>query len=267
MIDRLMTLSPLLRFAVYVVGALLLFFLAVGLGALAAFFLSRQFDATPADSVGGSAPGSTNLETTAREPENTAVKPSGDSDSPDGKIYEASFVHRATDGNSRGDYTYISDPSIDGKPDAVVLVSTASDRKDAGTADYGHNIGVWYEGGAGQWAIFNQDLAAVPAGSTFKVVVPTASVGFVHHAERPDSAGHYTYLDNGLTNGQPDAVLSVTQNWNPGGGRGIYNDHPVGAQYDAKLKKWAIYNRDGAPMPEGAAFNFTVSSGADQKPR
>ena len=125
MIDRLMTLSPLLRFAVYVVGALLLFFLAVGLGALAAFFLSRQFDATPADSVGGSAPGSTNLETTAREPENTAVKPSVDSDSPDGKIYEASFVHRATDGNSRGDYTYISDPSIDGKPDAVVLVSTA----------------------------------------------------------------------------------------------------------------------------------------------
>ena len=25
--------------------------------------------------------------------------------------------------------------------------------------------------------------------------------------------------------------------------------------YDAKLQKWAIYNRDGAPMPEGAAFN------------
>ena len=126
---------------------------------------------------------------------------------------------------------------------------------------------MWYEGGAGQWAIFNQDLAAVPAGSTFKVVVPTASAGFVHYAERPDTAGHYTYLDNGLTNGQPDAVLSVTQNWNPGGGRGVYNDHPVGAQYDAKLKKWAIYNRDSAPMPEGAAFNFSVSFGANEPPR
>jgi hypothetical protein len=267
MIDRLRTVSPLLRFAVYVVGALLLFFLAVGLGALASYFLSRQFHAAPADSVGGNAPGSTILETTAREPENTAVITSGDSDSPDGKNYEASFVHRATDGNSRGDYTYISDPSIDGKPDAVVLVSTVSDRSGDGTADYGHIIGVWYEGGADQWAIFNQDLAAVPAGSTFKVVVPTASTGFVHHAERPDTAGHFTYLDNELTNGQPDTVLSVTQNWNPGGGRGVYNDHPVGTQYDAKLKKWAIYNRDGAPIPEGAAFNFSVSSGANEPPK
>jgi hypothetical protein len=269
MIERLRTLSPLLRFAVYVVGALLLFSLAVGVGALAAFVLSRQFDAAPADSVGGSVPGSTTLETTAiaREPENTAIKPSGDTDSPDATAYEASFVHRATDGNSRGDYTYISDPSIDGKPDAVVLVSPVSDRAGGGGAVYGHNIGVWYDGGARQWAIFNQDRAAVPAGATFKVVIPKASAGFVHYAKHPNTAGDYTYLDNRLTNGQPDVVLSVTQSWNPGGGRGVYNDHPVGARYDAKLEEWAIYNRDGASMPEEAAFNFSVSSVGNGLPR
>ena len=263
MIERLRALSPFLRFAVYVVGALLLFFLAVGVGALAAFVLSRQFDVAPADSVGGSAPGSTTLETTAWEPENTASKPSSDTDSPDGTAYEASFVHRATDGNSRGDYTYISDPSIDGKPKAVVLVSPTSDRADSGAAGYRHNIGVWYEGGARQWAIFNQDLAAVPPGATFKVVIPKASAGFVHYAKRPNTGGHYTYLDNRLTNGQPDVVLSVTQNWNPGGGRGVYNNHPVGTQYDVKLEEWAIYNQDGARMPEGAAFNVSVFSGAN----
>jgi hypothetical protein len=262
MIERLRTLSPLLRFAVYIVGALLLFFLAVGGGALAAFVLNRPFDAAPADWVGGSTPGSTTLETTAWEPENTAIKLSGDSDSSKDKPYEGSFVHRATDGNSRGDYTYISDPSIDGKPNAVVLVSPVSDRAGDGAA-YEHNIGVWYEGGARQWAIFNQDLAAVPAGATFKVVIPKASAGFVHYAKRPNTAGHYTYLDNRLTNGRPALELSVTQSWNPGGGRGVYNDHPVGTQYDEKLKKWAIYNRDGAPLPEGAAFNFSVSSGAN----
>jgi len=256
-----------MRFAGYVVGAFLLFLLAVGVGALAAFVLSWQFDAPPAVSVGRSVPGSTTLETTAWEPENTATKPSSDTDSLDGAAYEASFVHRATDGNSRGDYTYISDPSIDGKPNAVVLVSPTSDRADIGTAGYRHNIGVWYEGGAGQWAIFNQDLAAVPAGATFKVVVPKASAGFVHYAKRQNTAGHYTYLDNRLTNGRPDLVLSVTQSWNPGGGRGVYNNHPVGVQYDAKLKEWAIYNRDGAPIPEGAAFNFSVSSGANELPR
>ena len=263
MIERLRTLSPLLRFVVYVVGALLLFFLAVGVGALAAFVLSWQFDAAPADSEGGSAPGSTTLETTAWEPENTAIKPSGDTDSPEATAYEASFVHRATDGNSRGDYTYISDPSIDGKPKAVVLVAPVSDRAGDGADVYGHNIGVWYEGGARQWAIFNQDRAAVPAGATFKVVIPKVSARFVHYANRLNTAGHYTYLDNRLTNGQPDVVLAVTQSWNPGGGRGVYNDHQVGTQYDAKLEEWAIYNRDGAPMPEGAAFNLSVSSGAD----
>jgi hypothetical protein len=263
MIERLRTLSPLLKFAVYVVGALLLFLLAVGGGALAAFVLNRQFDAAPADSVGGSMPGSTTMEASAGEPENTAIKPSGDSDSFNGTSYEGSFVHRATDGNSRGDYTYISDPSIDGKPNAVVLVSPASDRAGVGAAIYGHNIGVWYEGRARQWAIFNQDRAAVPAGATFKVVIPKASAGFVHYAKRPNTVGHYTYLDNRLTNGKPGLKLSVTQSWNPGGGRGVYNNHPVGTQYDEKLEKWAIYNRDGAPMPEGAAFNLSVVSGSN----
>ena len=266
MIERLRSLSPLLRFAVYVFGALLLFFVALGVGALAEFVLSRQFDAVPADSVGGSAPGSTTLETTAidREPENTVIKPPGDSDTSDGTAIVASFVHRATDGNSRGDYTYISDPSIDGKPNAVVLVSPIPGRAGGGAADYKHNIGVWYEGGARQWAIFNQDRAAVSPGSTFEVVVPKASVGFVHHAERLNTAGNYTYLDNRLTNGQSDAILSVTQNWNPGGGRGVYNNHPVGAQYDAKLQEWAIYNRDGGPMPQGAAFNIAASTDANK---
>jgi hypothetical protein len=47
-----------------------------------------------------------------------------------------------------------------------------------------------------------------------------------------------------LTNGEPGAVLSVTQNWNPGSGGGVYNDYPVGAVYDAKMKRWTVYNRE-----------------------
>ena len=104
----------------------------------------------------------------------------------------------------------------------------------------------------------------MPAGSTFEVVVPRASEKFVHQADPSNTAGHYTYLDNRLTNGQPDALLSVTQNWNPGGGGGVYNDHPVGVVYDAKLKKWAVYNLDGDPLPKGAAFNIAVSAGANE---
>jgi hypothetical protein len=71
--------------------------------------------------------------------------------------------------------------------------------------------------------------------------------------------GNSDYLNNPLTVGEPDAFLRVTQTWNPGGGRGVYNDHPIDVVYDADIRKWAIYNRDGAPMPDGAAFNIAVS--------
>ena len=53
--------------------------------------------------------------------------------------------------------------------------------------------------------------------------------------------------------------MSVTQNWNPGGGGGVYNDHPVGALYDEGSGRWAVRNLDGAPMPAGDAFNVAVT--------
>jgi hypothetical protein len=170
------------------------------------------------------------------------------------------FTHTATDANSRGDYTYISHPAINGDPNAVVLVAKSMDRADARGASYDHSIGVWYEGAnEKKWAIFNQDRAAVPAGSTFQVIIRPASETFVHFAKLDNTEKNRTYLDNPLTNAEPDALLRVTQNWNPGGGRGVYNNHPIGVLYDADTRKWAIYNRDGASMPDGAAFNIAVS--------
>ena len=171
----------------------------------------------------------------------------------------AAFVHRATEENSRGDYTYLSDPAIDA--DAVVLVVSS---ENAAGEDYGHNVGVWYEFvDRKRWAIFNQDLAAVPTGASFRVVLPPTSDSFVHRAGPANTVGNATYLDSPLTNGEPGADPSVTQNWNPGGGVGVYNDHPVGVLYDEDVDKWATYNRDEAPMTEGAAFNVAITGGDD----
>ena len=177
--------------------------------------------------------------------------------------FKASFVHRASDENSRGDYTYLSDPSIDGDPNALVLVAPSLNRTDAGSSAYDHNIGVWYEfADRRKWAIFNQDREAVPAGASFEVTLLQASEGFIHRADPTNIVGNSTYLDDPLTNGKPDAVVSVTQNWNPGGGGGVYNDHPVGLVYDEDVEKWAVYNEDDAPMPDGAAFNVAVPEDA-----
>ena len=62
-----------------------------------------------------------------------------------GKAMDTAFVHRSDEKNSRGDYTPLSDPNIDGNPNAVVLVMSIPDQKNTGDDTYDHNVGVWYE--------------------------------------------------------------------------------------------------------------------------
>lgn len=260
--ERLRTLPLPLRLTVYIAGVLLLFIIAVGIGATTEFVISRQVGVGQTGSVGnGNLEGGKAETTSIGASEGTAIEPSIESTNSSDTVDKSSFTQRAKEKNSRGDYTYIGDPSINGDADAIVLVSLTSDQNTSDTIPYGHNLGVWYEPVARKWAIFNQDRTPVPRGTTFKVVVPPTPTKFIHCADLTNTAGYYTYLDNKLTNGHPNAELTVTQNWNPGGGRGVYNDHPVGTQYDAKLKKWAVYNRDEAPIPEGACFNIAVSQG------
>jgi hypothetical protein len=272
-------LSPPLRYLAYVAGALLVLLVAAGVGATAGVVFGGRPEWLPEWLTSGSehtegtmsakigeAPRSKGaaLETPsdAQYANSDEANPGQNANAP---ANQTDFTHTATDANSRGDYTYISDPAIDGDPDAVVLVAESTDRGNARGASYDHNIGVWYEGvNEKKWAIFNQDRAAIPAGTTFEVIIPPASETFVHYAKLDNTEGNSTYLDNPLTNGEPNAVLRVTQNWNPGGGRGVYNDHPIGLLYDADIRKWAIYNRDGAPMPDGAAFNIAVGSVPNQ---
>ena len=81
---------------------------------------------------------------------------------------------------------------------------------------------------------------------------------FIHRATPENISANSTYLDNPVTNGNPDGILYVTQNWNPEGGAGIYNDHPIGVWYDSARQRWAIFNQDREPMPDGVAFNVAV---------
>ena len=176
------------------------------------------------------------------------------------------LVQRAAASNVIDNSTYVDDPLTNGKPDALLHITRA--RGPGNAADYGHHTGVWYDGSRGRWAIFNQDLAPMEEGSTFEVAVLEDNDGFVHRAEPANTEGNRTYLDNPRTNdddsnGDPDAALSVTPNWNPGSGEGVYNDHPVGVFYEKNVGKWAVFNLDDAPMPDGAAFNVAVSRGSE----
>lgn len=171
------------------------------------------------------------------------------------------MVQRADASNVDANSTYVDDLLTNGNPDAMLLVKQA--RGPGNAAFYAHEIGVWYDRyrDGGRWAIFNQDRAPMQEESTFDVALLEEPNGFVHRATTANTEESRTYLDEPAINGKPDAVVSVTQNWNPGGGAGVYNDHPVGVSYDAERGRWTIFNEDGAPMPAGAAFNVAVAEG------
>jgi hypothetical protein len=172
------------------------------------------------------------------------------------------IVQHADTSNVDANSTYVDDLLTNGNPDAMLLVTRARGPDNAGF--YAHEIGVWYDRyrDGGRWAIFNQDRAPMQEGSTFDVALLEEPSGFVHRATSANTEGSRTYVDEPQINGKPDAVVSITQNWNPGGGSGVYNDHRVGVSFDAGRGRWTILNEDGAPIPDGAAFNVAVAEGS-----
>jgi hypothetical protein len=164
--------------------------------------------------------------------------------------YSGVFIHTATAGNSAGDWTDLNYPAANNNPNALLLVTPNWNPGGSGGTYNNHPIGVWYH--SGKWAIFNQDLTAIPTGASFNVMVLSTGTGqaFVHVATASNSAGNYTDISNRITNSHPDAIVFVTPNWNI---TGVYNNHPIGVWYHGT--QWSIFNQDGAAVSTRAAFN------------
>ena len=93
-----------------------------------------------------------------------------------------------------------------------------------------------------------------------------AQADFVHFVTAENISDKFpctTYINHPLTNGNPNAILSATHNWNPLGmpsAQGQPNNHPIGVWYAQGRQQWGIFNEDEAAMVEGVAFNVSVSS-------
>jgi hypothetical protein len=161
------------------------------------------------------------------------------------------FVWTASAASISGHVTVIDHPSTNNNPSALVQVTHNWGSAVGGIYD-DHALGVYYTGT--RWAIFHQDFAAMPTGAMFNIVVGD---GFVHRATAANTSGHITTIDNAYANGNPNAIVIVTPNWNPGGAGGVYNNHAIGVWYNGS--RWTIYNEDIAAMPTNAAFNVEVS--------
>ncbi len=84
-------------------------------------------------------------------------------------------------------------------------------------------------------------------------VTGTTRTAFRHIATGPTIAGNNTVIDHPLTNGDPDALLFVTQNWEP---NSVYNNSEIGVFYTAG--KWRIFNQNLSAMPVNSAYNVLV---------
>lgn len=90
--------------------------------------------------------------------------------------------------------------------------------------------------------------------------VPYRACGamFTHMTTPSNVVGNYTLIDNLASNGNPDAQVWVTANWNPGGISSGFDNHPIGVWYSPADAKWSIFNEDRTPMPINASFNITI---------
>jgi hypothetical protein len=101
-------------------------------------------------------------------------------------------------------------------------------------------------------------VSAAETQSSLSLLNGLPGAQFVHTATAANINSNWTEIDHPLTNDDPNAIVFVTQNWNPGDSSGQYNDHSIGVWYRSSTGRWAIFNQDIASMPEGADFNVIV---------
>jgi hypothetical protein len=171
------------------------------------------------------------------------------------------ILHTVTSSSLHGHWTEIDDARTNNNPKAILLVTPNWNPSGQGEVYNNHSIGLWYTGS--RWAIFNQDLASMPQGASFNVQILNAGRNaFVHTATSSSIHSNWTEIDNARTNNNPEAIVLVASNWNPPGQSGVYNNHPIGVWYTGS--RWAIFNQDGAGIPQGASFNVQIlNAGTD----
>ena len=112
-------------------------------------------------------------------------------------------MHYSTAENASGGATLIRHPLTDGKPNAIVH-ATQNWNPPGSSGTYNDRVIAVLYTGSGLWSIINEDDSAIPVGASFNIWVPPVDTStFVHTATAGNITGHWTTIDNPLTNNQP----------------------------------------------------------------
>jgi len=101
------------------------------------------------------------------------------------------------------------------------------------------------------------------SGTGPEIIFPNASAqlltspgGTTYQSNSGNVAGDSMQISNKDANGNANAGVWVTPNWNPAGQSGAYLNHNLGVWYDGS--SWWVFNQDKTPMPTGVSFNVSV---------
>ncbi|HUA64570.1 MAG TPA: hypothetical protein VME24_01905 [Alphaproteobacteria bacterium] len=87
--------------------------------------------------------------------------------------------------------------------------------------------------------------------------IGTGTAAFIQISTGANTSGDSTYINNPLCNGDPNALLIVTHNYDPPNGSTftLFNKN-FGVWYNSV--QWAIYTEDQSAMPTNIAFNVLI---------
>ncbi len=157
---------------------------------------------------------------------------------------------RHTSSETSGHITIINNSRLNNNPNAKFLVT--QNWGEAGP--YNPNpIGVYYTGG--RWAIYNQNLVAMPRNAKFNIFLNDN----IFVAEATAITSNYFFIDNPITNNRPAALVFATQYWT-----GVYNPNEIGVWYFGG--KWSVFNQNLIAMPQQAKFMIWSPSASTPPP-
>lgn len=93
------------------------------------------------------------------------------------------------------------------------------------------------------------------------VSVVSAQNMFVHTATAGNISADASFIDHPDLNGNPNAEILISHNWNPSGAAGVYNDNNTGVFYSNSQNQWGVYNESGAAMTLGSSYNIYIGDG------
>lgn len=178
------------------------------------------------------------------------------------KVGGAVFTHTATTISLNS--SYINSPLTNGKPSAPIQVTQAFNPGGSSTAGVynDHPVGMFYDTKKKKWAIFNGDGSAVPTKANFDVMVGTSRSGGGTSALIKTTTGNQNgddvHYSNTNTDGNPNAVVFETLNWNPNTRKGTYDGSPTGVFYSTNSSVQGVFDEDLSAMPLKASFNLLI---------